>query len=81
MLRGLEAAVKHFVLGMRMGQQLSPHLLKQTISFPSILPVGDGFEQRRHFLVVIIEVPQDTFCNAEHFFNYRVKCLSLRGIC
>jgi hypothetical protein len=61
-----------------MGQQPSPHLLEQTISFPSIFAVRDGFEQRCHFPVVIVQVLQDTFCNAEHF-NHRESAFRFEG--
>src|SRR5215813_8469414 len=74
----LEAAVKHLVLSMGMSQQLSSHFLKQAISFPMILAVRDAFDKRRHYLVVIVQVLQDSFCDAEHFFEHR-ECLSLRG--
>src|SRR5215831_677445 len=63
---------------MGMSQQLSSHFLKQAISFPLILAVRDTFDKRRHYLVVIVQVLQDTFCDAEHFFKHR-GCLSLRG--
>src|SRR5215468_9438666 len=74
----LEAAVKHLVLSMGMSQQVSSHFLKQAVSFPLILAVRDTFDKRRHYLVVIVQVLQDTFCDAEHFFKHR-ECLSLRG--
>jgi len=69
-LRRLEAAVEYLVLGMGMGHQLGPHFLEQTISFPSILAVRDGFEQRCHFLMVIVQVLQNAFCDAGHFFDH-----------
>src|ERR1700751_560739 len=65
---------------MGMGQQLSPHFLKQSISLRSVLAAGNVVDQRRHYLMVIVQILQDAFCDAEHFFNHR-EYLSLRGTC